>query len=198
MKKILITLSLAAIVSSSQAQGLINFFNSASTLVTLSSNAVNLGSTPGTLGQFRYELFVAPAGTLTPASFTGTGVIGTNQAAAGRFTGGANVGVPLNPAGSTRAIMVRGWSSNLGSTWAAAKLNEGVIGGFFGESAIAPSFILGGFDGVGTLPTLPAFSGTAISTGFALTYVPSIIPEPSSMALAGLGAASLLIFRRRK
>ena len=81
MKKILITLSLAAIVSSSQAQGLINFFNSASTLVTLSSNAVNIGSTPTTLGQFRYELFVAPQGTLTSGSFVSGGIIGTNQGA---------------------------------------------------------------------------------------------------------------------
>lgn len=42
--------------------------------------------------------------------------------------------------------------------------------------------------------------GTALSTwapgAVEISYVP--IPEPSSMALAGLGAASLLIFRRRK
>jgi len=197
MKKILITLSLAAIVSSSQAQGLINFFNSASTLVTLSSNSVNLGSTPTTLGQFRYELFIAPAGTANSALFTSAGNIATNQASAGRFTGGANASVAGAPAGSTRAILVRGWSTGLGANYSSALVNYNQgLGGFLGESAIAPNFIFGGFDGVATLPTLPAFSGTAISTGFSLVYAP--VPEPSSMALAGLGAASLLIFRRKK
>jgi len=196
MKKLVLSLALVAATSGAFAQGLISFLNSASTLVTLSSNSVNLGSTPTTLGQFRYELFVAPAGTLTPASFVSTGIIGTNQASAGRFTGGANLSVAGAPAGSTRAILVRGWSTGLGANYSSALVNYNLgLGGFLGESAIGANFILGGFDGVGTIPTLPAFGANQIATGFALTYSP--VPEPSSMALAGLGAASLLIFRRR-
>ena len=42
-----------------------------------------------------------------------------------------------------------------------------------------------------------ADDGLAIDD-FSLTPQGASIPEPSSMALAGLGAASLLIFRRRK
>jgi hypothetical protein len=38
--------------------------------------------------------------------------------------------------------------------------------------------------------------GTTWATGS--MYITAIVPEPSSMALAGLGAASLLLFRRRK
>jgi hypothetical protein len=48
-------------------------------------------------------------------------------------------------------------------------------------------------------PTLAASPWSAVvapNTWQGLTLVP--IPEPSSMALAGLGAASLLLFRRRK
>jgi len=195
MKKLVLSLALVAATSGAFAQGLISFLNSASTLVTLSSNSVNLGSTPTTLGQFRYELFVAPQGTLTAASFTSAGIIGTNQASAGRFTGGANLSVAGAPAGSTRAILVRGWSTALGTTYAQALANYNIVPGFLGESAIAPNFIFGGFDGVGTIPTLPAFGASSITTGFSLVYAP--VPEPTSMALAGIGAAAMLIFRRR-
>ena len=39
--------------------------------------------------------------------------------------------------------------------------------------------------------------GTALSTWAAGPINVSVVPEPTSMALAGIGAASLLIFRRR-
>jgi len=48
-----------------------------------------------------------------------------------------------------------------------------------------------------TTTTGPIDTGFAINTGMAgFTIQP--IPEPATMALAGLGAAALLIFRRRK
>ncbi len=41
------------------------------------------------------------------------------------------------------------------------------------------------------------FGGTlGLQSGFKMTLIP--VPEPSSFALAGLGAAAMLIFRRRK
>ncbi len=45
----------------------------------------------------------------------------------------------------------------------------------------------------GTDPNLPIFNATTIASGFLIP-----VPEPTTMALAGLGAAALLIFRRRK
>ena len=196
MKKLLIAVGLAALVSSSaSAQGLINFLNNATTLVTLRSGTTDLGPMPNVAGQYYFQLFIAPAGTATDTGFTGT-VMGTNQASAGRFSGGVNVAVAGAPAGSTRAIIVRGWSASLGADYATALQNYNTGGaGYLGSSAIAPNFIFGGFDGVGTIPTSPAFGGAAgVGSGFALVAV----PEPSSIALAGLGAASLLLFRRRK
>jgi hypothetical protein len=197
MKKLLIAVGLAAVVSSASAQGLVNFFNSPTTLVTLrDGQGNNLGSTPAVAGQYYFQLFVAPAGTATDVGFTSS-IMGTNQASAGRFSGGANVGVAGAPAGSTRAIIVRGWSASYGSDYAQA-LAAWTAGtaGYLGSSSIAPNFVFGGFDGTGTIPTLPAFGGTVgIQTGFALS---APVPEPSSIALAGLGAASLLLFRRRK
>ena len=206
MKKLYLTIGLAALVSSSQAQGLLNFFNANATVTALSSNSVVLGSTPaGSLGTFRYELFRAAAGTTTDSGFVATGLIATNTTQAGRFQGGASVAVPGTQLGGTAAILVRGWSANLGETWAEAFAKQGVEGGFFGSSAIAPNLLLGGDGGLGFIPVPALFGGNSgivpqsATVGFTLTWVGgSIVPEPSSMALAGLGAASLLIFRRRK
>jgi hypothetical protein len=52
--------------------------------------------------------------------------------------------------------------------------------------------------GTGQPNTTPEalFSGTGITQGFTLFAVP--VPEPATMALAGLGGLSLLLFRRRK
>jgi hypothetical protein len=47
---------------------------------------------------------------------------------------------------------------------------------------------------MGTSFTAAATFGAGLFSGFALVAV----PEPSTMVLAGLGAASLLLFRRRK
>jgi hypothetical protein len=197
MKKLLIAVGLAALVSSANAQGLINFLNNATTLVTLRDGQGNdLGSIPNVAGQYYFQLFVAPAGTTDVGTFVGT-IYGTNQASAGRFSGGVNVGVAGAPAGSTRAILVRGWSASYGADYAAA-LAAWTAGtpGYLGTSPIALNFVLGGFDGTGTIPTSPAFGGAfGIGSGFALS---APVPEPSSIALAGLGAASLLLFRRRK
>jgi hypothetical protein len=202
MKKALIAIGLAALVSSSQAQGLINFLNSSTTLVTVSSNGVSLGTTPVTLGGYKYELFSAPAGTATASAFLASGLIATNtaQAGGGRFIGGNGVAIPGRALGGTCAILIRGWSANLGNTYAEALANQNALGGYLGESAIALNFLLGGDGGAGNVPTSPAFGGSSgIQGGFVLNWGGGVIvPEPSSMVLAGLGAASLLFFRRRK
>jgi hypothetical protein len=99
---------------------------------------------------------------------------------------------------------VAGWSASLGTTFNSSWLANNVpkpgtdpiwtSGGFFGLSPIA--------SGVATAspaPPFPLFGGTGLP-GFVLNPVggTAVVPEPSSMALAGLGAAALLIFRRRK
>jgi hypothetical protein len=203
MKKILIAIGLAALVTSSQAQGLCNFVNSAATVITLTSNGVNIGSAPAGNGSWRYELFRAAAGTTTDSGFIATGMVATNTTA-GRFIYGNAVAIPGTALGGTAAILIRGWSASLGATWAEAITKQGVVDGYFGSSAVAPNFLLGGDGGLGFIQPSPVFGGSSgivaagANNGFTLTFVPGVVPEPSSMVLAGLGAASLLLFRRRK
>jgi hypothetical protein len=203
MKKLVLTaICVTAISLGALAQGTFNFGNSAATLITLTSNGVSYGSTPASSAmQFRYQLFIAPAGTANAGSFTATSTFATNLPAVGRLNGGNGLTVPGTPAGGTGAVLLRGWSSNLGADYASALAawNSGA-GGWLGESSIAGQFLWGGDPGTGVaVPASPLFGGgNGIQTGFAMIWQGGVVPEPSSMALAGLGAASLLLFRRRK
>jgi hypothetical protein len=115
--------------------------------------------------------------------------------AAGRLaTTAAAAQIPGIAGGSTADFIVRGWSATAGATYAEAlaTFNGPTAVGFFGVSRIGNNIVLS--DGAGIpVTTLFGVGGNQIG-GFNLVPV----PEPSSMALAGLGAASLLIFRRRK
>jgi len=161
---------------------------------------------------------------LTP-TWTFTGNYGTNTAGSG---GGRLVGGGLNtttlgawPAGVTNRYVLAGWSANVaGSDWNSVKAqltggsfaggvwtwpNGGLTahGGFYGISDVTASTAFGSAGGgTDALPSHPLFgpspigSGTPIPTGFTLFVIQ--VPEPSTLALAGLGAAALLLIRRRK
>ncbi len=201
MIKILFTFTgILMLSANSYAQGLINFFNNSSTLVTLvDESLVNLGPTPGTLGGFRYELFVAPAGTLNPNLFATTGLIATNTATIGRFSGGANLAISGHAPGATVAILIRGWTASFGTNNASASPYFVVIGsptGHVGQTSIALNFVLGGFNGSTTLPTFSAFGGSqGIQTGFSL-FSNQFIPEPATSALTMFGLVALAYSRR--
>jgi hypothetical protein len=93
-------------------------------------------------------------------------------------------GVPLDAAVAT--ITLRVWDNQGGTitSWAQALTTTGNA---HGES---PLFNLSAIGGQGN--PAPALLGLQ---SFNIT---AIVPEPSTFALAGLGAAALLIFRRRK
>ena len=193
----LATIALALVLSlgcrlGGHAQGLINFINSASTLILINSNGLPVGMPGGQPGTFRFELFIAPAGTLNPASFTATGLIATNLASAGRLHGGNQLAVPGVALGGTAAILVRGWSANLGSNYASALVAwRNFEPGYLGESSIAPNFPFGGDPGSGvTVPTSPAFGGSSgIQSGFTLSpgclscCIPWFEVNPSSQSI---------------
>jgi hypothetical protein len=136
-----------------------------------------------------------------------TGLSATNSHVAGRLSAvnpNAAAVVPWAP-GTTNNIMLFGWSANMGTSWAVVS-NELATGSiyaisslfFFGESATGytttfPADIGPGASVFGTFPTsegLPIFSLN--------TQLYTIIPEPGTILLTGLGGLSLLLFRRRK
>lgn len=109
-------------------------------------------------------------------------------------------------AGTYNNIVLVGWSANLGTTW--AEVSAELIATYFGASFPANAFF--GESMIGYLTPNEASPGAAIFGSAAdanglpiynpatdpMVLYPS--PEPSTLALAGLGGLSLWLFRRRK
>jgi len=223
MKKLLTIAALIGAASVSFGQGYVSFFNGSTSRVSTNSvaDAHTGGSTPvlhaaiaGGVAGYYYALVVAPTTTTTIdptlAGWSFSGSYGTNTATAGRMAGFNNadlVGASVAgfAAGTTANFAVVSWSASVGTTYAQALAwwNNGnpfqneAIGVMynFGISAIAT--------GVGVAPSGGPYndvwgaSSSGLIQGMVLgSYLN--VPEPSTFALAGLGAAALLIFRRRK
>ena len=194
MKKLAAILALAAFTTGAFAQGTITFVNNNTWLVSAGGSPLPSGA-PAT---FWFTVLSGAPNATDLATFTPTGAYGTNQTSAGRVFGGSGLVVQNWAAGVNRSFVIAGWSANLGTTWNPAWLTGdfgGASTGFFGTSPIVASAAAGGAlpDG-SSLPPLNMWGGTSgLQSGFNLAP----IPEPTTLALAGLGAAALLIFRRR-
>lgn len=197
MKKILVVALMAAAVVSASAQGRITFASAgvgvAAKFVTsgLDGDPLGVKSITSADSTIRADLFwtvgsttvgVTASQLTTQAGFAQA--FSSTVSQAGFFTGG----VKTVTGWTTGAIVaqVRVWDTAFG-TYDVAKITPGA---HWVESAL---FVI--------TPTLsptaaPNLVGLGNPATYTLTYNP--VPEPSSMALAGLGAASLLIFRRRK
>jgi hypothetical protein len=200
MKALTAVLCLSAVATGALAQGIINFANTPSTLISAKDPVTgNIASMYGAPGSFYFGLLVATPGTTDPTAFTFTGNYATNSGVApGRFVlNGAQVPANFWGPGVTKSYEIAGWSGNLGVTFNPAWLTEWFAGtgpgGLFALSAIGTG-AAGGTDASGhSIPPFPLFGGTGITQGFNF-----FVPEPSSMTLACLSAAALLLFRRWK
>lgn len=184
MKKTLATMiTVSALVASSYAQGTVTFNNNAATVVKQWTSLTDSALINVPVGGGRVELLAGPAGSTDLNLFTSVAVTGFNTVP-GRFSGGAQTVTGIAPGGNA-TLVVRGWTGG-SLTWAGRDL----VTGQDGWSAIWSQ-------ATGNPTTVPPGTPVSILPGFTgLTLAP--VPEPSSMVLAGLGAASLLLFRRRK
>jgi len=196
MKKLLLTLTaVAASALTMYGQGRVFFNNSVSgNLISIhpTLNAAGEGAAGANVGgNYSIQLLWAPQGTYaseaaflaasvgSSPAFTFFGTTGDNGSGAGFFDAGTiptPVGTSL-PAG-TYTMMARAWYNNgTFATYASAGgHNQGFV--MFTQNA-------------------PAFPTQTPNTTFP-AFTVGIVPEPSTFALAGLGAAALLLFRRRK
>lgn len=177
MKKLLIALAAVLVTAASYAQGTINFNTRFSTAgvnapVELSDPA---GTGPGPA--YSAALYLQGAGgelTLIPSSVT-TFRDGTSNPAFAKYINAVEANVPGVTAGPI-TVRMRAWKTSEG-TYETATIR--------GEST---PFV------ISTLGTPPGTPGDLPSsfTGFIIT-----VPEPSTIALGVLGAAALLLRRRK-
>lgn len=173
------------------AQGLVNFVNGPNSLVSVGPPGL-AATMNGSPGDYYFALLTSPVDANT---FTFSGVYGTNEAVAGLFSGGMGVVVNGWAPGTARDFLVVGWSAGFGPVFNPSWLTTPswlLPPDSLGESAIGRG-VAGGPTSSGVLPNLEIFGGpSGIQSGFLL--LPPQVPEPPSMALAGLGAMALLMF----
>jgi len=171
-------------------QGTVFFANDAVTLPSppdrLIRFAENLAPATGT--NIQVQLYVgADAGSLNPISAAPGRLRASTTTIPGVWSGGGDRTLTGFNFGQQVFLQVRAWDINDGATFEAASLNvnrQGYLGTSTpflyqiptSASSPPPEFFMVNFSGFNIVP----------------------IPEPSTFALAGLGAAALLIFRRRK
>jgi hypothetical protein len=203
MKKLVVTMVAVVACVSAFAQGKVIFGNDSNHLVTL-GNASQLSAAPQWLslaglacpqigGPGAYTM-----GNLTAELWAGTSA--ANLALAMSLPADGLAGLPdgrfnnhntilASGLSGTVTFQIRVWETVAGS-WTAASTQPGFVSG---ESpvftAVSGSLLYNPL----TLPGAPSNS-TWANGPILLTSV----PEPSTFALAGLGIAGLLIFRRRK
>ena len=131
----------------------------------------------------------APEGSLTPQGSIATFRSGTSAGAVFGFTDTLQ-SIPLDAAAATIEMVVWDNSSGQYSTWTQASVAwlAGTIAagksGAFNVSSIGGS--------VNTPPNIP------IGPGGLQSFNIYVVPEPTSFALLGLGAAAMMVIRRRK
>jgi hypothetical protein len=200
MKKTLLTLALVATAAAAFAQGKVGFVNDANrvfqfgsvlpTDAALAGQSIPANGTGLSDGLSALLYAGTSAGSLTLQ--TSIPLEGSNLPQAGRM---ATKQVLLNgvPGAAVQQfqIVVVSTAANRPTTIAGgAGVGEFAGALYFGTSGLF-TFT------PGTSVTYPViYAGN--TTWAAQPLIVNAVPEPSSMALAGLGAASLLIFRRRK
>jgi hypothetical protein len=211
MKKLLTIATLCGLASASFGQGFVATGNTATSKVSTGVNGTNTTIAAANLANYDWEVLVAPT-TLTTvgASLAGwTDTLDTlvSAGANGRLIPGNNTpdstgqAIPGYGPTATADFVVVGWSANLGSyANALAWWNNGsptvTATEYFGISGVATSIPLA--PSGGPYNSIWGLASSGQIAGLALNQYTTVTPEPTTFALAGLGAAAVVIFRRRK
>jgi hypothetical protein len=206
MKK-LITIPAAMLVcAGAYAQGQLAYSNNGSTRVMQTVGGVTSISAASTSSGVEIELFYQlDSGGAAPAAITSSGVLGNWEATqttiiqaipgGGEFNGPilnlADINVGNTGAGQTVWIDIVGWNNSQTS------LANAVAGGssLFGSSAVFAQVT----GNPNALPQPTAYGPLTTANPGAFTGLTlNPVPEPTTIALGGIGAAALLAFRRRK
>lgn len=130
-------------------------------------------------------------GTPGPA-FIGTNIVAGNFAAQGGANAGPSIGINEDAFnnGTTYTIAIVGWSSSLGNSWdqvsSEYSSDNWIAHGYFG-------FEVGLVDPNGSVPgNIP----NSIWGNNTLVLYSTVVPEPTTLALTGLGALSIFLRRR--
>lgn len=204
MKKVLLTtLAVSGIALGAFAQGSFAVNNgSANNGVTLNTAGAYYDGTIGfqiwylngttfNLANFNALANVDAYAALTTGGFTLATTRTSYAMIGGGFSGLPDLQMPgVTPAGSTVTLAVAAWQGTA-TSWANATVG-GVVA-YYQPTAnyqISPA------------PTAPDMAGNGSTTGWnnqdLVMKTIAVVPEPSTFALAGLGAAAMMIFRRRK
>jgi len=183
------------------------------------------GSYTASSGLYDFELLTAAStvttvdaslqGLLTSA-WSDTGASATSAGLAGRISSSASSALNW-PAGNQQSFIIIGWSASMGGfSNVMADLSGASLvaanGGFYwsGVKNAAPGEYIGATTiqsaeaggGASGLPPFALFGTTASGQGTPISTATELyavsVPEPTTFALMGLAASSLLIFRRRK
>lgn len=199
MRKTLVTLVLFLAIANAIPQGLVNFYNNSTTAVYWSSWWSPVPQPiSGPPGSYYFGLLTAPPGPIDwPQGFTFTGIYATNTGVAGMFSGGTAVAVPGWAAGMDRNYFVAGWSADKGRTWQQSWLTDSLSQpAFFGVSAVTDG-VAGGFNGTASIPPFNLFDLFDTRTGLpGFSLGTNLVPEPSTLCLALLGATTLMLHLR--
>jgi len=200
MKKTIVLIGIAMASIPAFAQGFLDFSwfaagQPAGTGVRIGSSSSPASQQPGWYvgSDYSVEAYMATGASqaessLAPIASTLTTFFGATSASSGPTVDGAGVfgaglansGLAVGPA----TIEVRAWYNGGGASSYAAALAAGVN---TGVSSLYNINLVDSATPPNSLDSI-AFQQFTVST----------VPEPSTFALAGLGAAAMLIFRRRK
>lgn len=206
MKKLLVTIAITASCVCAFAQGKVTFGNDSNHLIQFTTDSSKLVSAstananplaglaipqigsanPINLANFTAQLLAGTsASSLAPVS---TVVAGLSGLADGRL---ANTPLTLTgiPAGTPAFFQVLVYET-AGSSYANA-VSKGYFAGESSVFTLVPGSIVGPPLSSPLAPGLSTWANGPIT-------ISGVVPEPSTFALAGLGAAAMLIFRRRK